>query len=243
MSEQSKTLFLFIDESGNFDFSPKGTKFFSLTCLVTNDPITKRDELVKLRYDLLTEGVDHEYFHATEDAQKIRDKVYAILSSMGESYKIYSVIAQKNKTHSSLYKEVYYKKDKLIERVTGIGLYQQLCKTLLKYIFVGNGTGVQKIVVVLGSLFVGDKKKVILGTLKRYLKTNFENIPFEIFCHQTCSDLNCQLADYCCWAVAVKWERGEIRPYNVIQNRIVNRVDGTEFEIFRKGTTTYYEYK
>lgn len=39
-----KTLYLFIDESGNFDFSPKGTKYFVLTALATFDPLMKREE-------------------------------------------------------------------------------------------------------------------------------------------------------------------------------------------------------
>ena len=33
-----KTLYVFIDESGNFDFSPSGTKYFILTTLTTIVP-------------------------------------------------------------------------------------------------------------------------------------------------------------------------------------------------------------
>jgi hypothetical protein len=41
--------------------------------------------------------------------------------------------------------------------------------------------------------------------------------------------------DYCNWAVYVKWERGELRPYQMIQEKL-----RSEFEIFREGATRYY---
>ena len=232
-----KTLYLFIDESGNFDFSPNGTKYFVLTALATFNPLTKREELIRLRYELLAEGTDQEYFHATEDTQKVRDQVFEILSKIDNTFEIHSIIAQKNKVNTSLYKEQYQKGVKTITRITGIGLYQKVCQTLLQYIFKGKNDQATNIVVVLGSIFVGDKKKVVLQTLKHFLKNNFSGIPFEIYSHKSCADLNCQLADYCCWAISVKRERGEERPYNVIKDRIKS-----EFDIFRSGNTKYYEY-
>ena len=77
-----KTLFLFIDESGNFDFSPKGTKYFVLTCLSSFKPIEDRQKLLQLRYDLLADSTDQEFFHATEDKQIVRDKVFEIIKSL-----------------------------------------------------------------------------------------------------------------------------------------------------------------
>ncbi len=238
----SSPLYLFIDESGNFDFSPKGTKFFTLTGFITSEPVVKRDDLIRLRYRLLLEGIDQEYFHATEDKQSVRNEVYGFLSTLGNTYEVHSIVAEKNRANPALYKETYKKGDKTIERVTGLGLYKKLCECLLQYIFTGKHQRVKKIVVVLGSLFVGDKKKVLLQTLKRFLKEKFpkEQFPyfsFEIYSHQTCADLNCQLADYCCWAIAVKHERKETRPYEVLQPRIKS-----EFAIFKNGATEYYKH-
>ena len=229
------TLYIFLDESGNFDFSPKGTKHFILTALATFDPLLKRDELIKLRYQLLAEGIDQEYFHATEDLQRTRDKVYEIISSIGPTAEVHTVTAEKNKTHPSLYKESYLKGTRLITRITGAGLYHKMCETLLKYVFQGKGKNVNKIIVIICSLFVGDKKKATTKTLKHYLKTNFPDVPFEIYSHPSCADLNCQLADYCCWAISVSKERGEERPRKIIESMIKS-----EFDIFRSGTTYYY---
>lgn len=239
LTSEEKTLYLFIDESGNFDFSSRGTKFFTLTGLVTFDPVVRREELLRLRYKLLADGHDHEYFHATEDNQATRDAVYAFLASLGGSFEVRSIVAQKNKTHPSLYNETSIKKDGQEKtRVTGMGLYKLLCKTLLKYIFKGKDGEVKKIVVVLGSLFNGDKKKILLKTLKHQLKQHFPHIPFEIFIHSTSADLNCQMADYCCWAVSVKSERGEERPYQAIESQIKS-----VFDIFRNGEREYYKHE
>ena len=48
-----KTLYIFLDESGNFDFSPSGTKYFILTALSTTLPFEIGSPLLKHRYDLL----------------------------------------------------------------------------------------------------------------------------------------------------------------------------------------------
>jgi hypothetical protein len=44
-----------------------------------------------------------------------------------------------------------------------------------------------------------------------------------------------QIADYCCWAIQRKWERGDLRSHVLIQHKI-----RSEFEIFRSGKTLYY---
>jgi len=133
-----KTLYVFIDESGNFDFSPSGTKFYLVNAFTTFDPIVHREELIKLRYQLLREGYNHEYFHASEDKQFIRDEVFRLLGTLNNSFEVHTAYAQKNKTHSALYRESITNRDgRVITKNTGLGLYQRLCECLLKYIFRG----------------------------------------------------------------------------------------------------------
>ncbi len=234
---QSKILYLFIDESGNFDFSPKGTKAFVLSAFVTFDPVHNREELVRLRYELLAGGHDHEHFHATEDSQHIRDKVFAFIDSIRASFEVHAVAARKNRTHPSLYRESYQNGGKEIIRNTGAKLYMLLCTNLLGYVFRGKENKVDKIIVVTSSLFTGEKKKVMLRTLKKEIKKKFPNVPFEIYMHQAIADLNCQLADYCCWSIFVKLERKEERPFAVIRDRVLSF-----FDIFKDGETEYYSY-
>jgi hypothetical protein len=43
------------------------------------------------------------------------------------------------------------------------------------------------------------------------------------------------VADYCCWALSRKWEKGDDRSYALIQDKI-----RSEFDVFRSGRTFYY---
>ncbi len=52
----NKFLYIFFDESGNFDFSDKGTKYFLLTSITKERPFEAFKALHNLRYDLAEEG-------------------------------------------------------------------------------------------------------------------------------------------------------------------------------------------
>lgn len=230
-----KTLFIFIDESGNFDFSPVGSRYFLLTCLSTFKPTRESTKFISLRYDLLREGFDQESFHATEDSQIIRDKVYSVIESLSNDIEIHSVIAQKNKANPSLYTELYKKRGEWTTRKTEAAFYEMICKMLLQYVFRRSDfKKTDKIIVVLGAIFTSKKQSLILQTLKKYLKERFSK-PFEIYFHQSRADINCQIADYCGWALYVRWSRNEQRPFSLIKDKVKS-----QFEIFKRGETEYY---
>lgn len=221
MSE--KTLYIFVDESGNFDFSPNGSKYFILSCLLTFNPVMSREKLIDLKYKLLEDGMEQEYFHATEDRQIVRDKVFEIIKTL-DDVEVHSVVAQKNKTNPVLHDE-----DKF---------YKLMCKNLLQYLFRrAELKAADKVVVVLGALFTKKRQSVIIKTLKKELKERF-NKPFGIYFHQVKSDINCQLADYCGWSIYIKWERADDRSYKLIEERIKS-----EFDIFQNGKQEFYVYK
>ena len=227
-----RTLFIFIDESGNFDFSSKGTKYFILSAVSTLNPLGK-ERLEEMKYDLMKNGTNLEYFHATEDKQVVRNKVYSFIENL-KDIEIDSVIAQKNKTNPSLYISEKKKKPKKGEK-----LYTLALQTLLQYIFrrYNNSAKVDRVVIVLSSIFDVNKRELIKKTIKIYLKQIFSN-PFYLYFHQNRSDKNTQIADYCCWAIYKKWTDGEIRPYSVVNKG--NKIK-SEFDIFKTGKTVYYK--
>ena len=227
-----RTLFIFIDESGNFDFSSKGTKYFILSAVSTLNPLGK-ERLEEIKYDLMKNGTNLEYFHATEDKQVVRNKVYSFIENL-KDIEIDSVIAQKNKTNPSLYISEKKKKPKKGEK-----LYTLALQTLLQYIFrrYNNSAKVDRVVIVLSSIFDVNKRELIKKTIKIYLKQIFSN-PFYLYFHQNRSDKNTQIADYCCWAIYKKWTDGEIRPYSVVNKG--NKIK-SEFDIFKTGKTIYYK--
>lgn len=231
-----KDLYIFIDESGNFDFSTSGTKYFCLTSISTFSPLKGRGKMLDYRYKLLCDGVDEEYFHATEDKQLVRDGFFDLICK-SDDYFVDSVIAQKNKANPSLYKETYVKGSKLITNITGAEFYRIVCQTLLQYIFRKfERSDVRQIIVILDALFTNSKKQIILKSLKSYLKKNFKK-QFYIYFHHSKADINCQIADYCGWAIYVKNERKEVRPFTQIKQKV-----RSEFSIFERGQTEYYSF-
>lgn len=243
--KDAKTLYIFIDESGNFDFSPKGTKFFALTAVSTTQPLKSRKDLLQMSYELKYQGwrndKDDYYLHATEDSQSIRDWVFKAIKSI-DDIEVDCIIAQKNKTNPSLYIKQEWKigKDKkpcLRTVRSEEKFYDKISQILLQYIFNRHheNDGIDKIIVVLGSLFTDKKRGYILKSLKKYLKQTF-NKPFFICFHETRRDINCQIADYCGWALYVKSERAEIRPFEVIKDKVKS-----DFSVFARGTTIYYQ--
>lgn len=227
-----RTLFIFIDESGNFDFSPRGTKYFILSAVSTLNPLGK-EKLEEIKYDLMKNGTNLEYFHATEDKQVVRNKVYSFIENL-KDIEIDSVIAQKNKTNPSLYVSTKKKKPKKGEK-----LYTLALQTLLQYIFrrYNNSAKVDQVVIVLSSIFDVNKRELIKKIIKIYLKQIFSN-HFYLYFHQNRSDKNTQIADYCCWAIYKKWTDGEIRPYSAVNKG--NKIK-SEFDIFKTGKTIYYK--
>ena len=64
-------VYIFIDESGDFNFSHRGTKYFTLSSITIERPFEFVSDLDTLKHNLFEEGHDIEYFHASEDAQPI----------------------------------------------------------------------------------------------------------------------------------------------------------------------------
>ncbi len=219
----NNSIFVFIDESGNFDFSVDGTKYFVLTAITTFNPLGK-EKLEEIKYSLLKNGTDIEYFHASEDKQKVRDKVFTFISELND-INIDSIIIQKNKTNPTLYQEHCENK-----------FYQMVLRSLLEYVFRGYSLrmNLSNITVILSSIFNKNKRELISKTMKEYLMKNFEK-QLNIYFHDAKSNKNAQIADYCCWAIYRKWEKGDLRSHDLIKNKI-----RSEFDMFAKGNIKYY---
>ena len=79
MKANLRALYVFLDEGGNLDFSNTGTKYFVLTALSKERPFEAYKNLNELKYDLVEQGVEIEYFHAAEDRQVVRNSVFKII--------------------------------------------------------------------------------------------------------------------------------------------------------------------
>jgi hypothetical protein len=241
---EKNTLYIFIDESGDLNFSQKGTSHFILTAISTLNPLVGREAILGVRYGLLREGRDIEYFHASEDAQIVRDKVFETVKTLVD-YDIDAVIAEKRKAGWSLHTESTASSNPLGDgfKFNSVNVverfYKQICETLLQYIIyryikMKSSLEIDKIIVVMDQVLPRKKRGFVTKAIKTYIKDNFGLVPYMYF-HSTKADINSQISDYCCWAIKKKWSDNEIRPYNEIKQNIKS-----EFDIFRHGTRYFY---
>jgi len=97
-----KAIYLFIDEAGNFDFGHSGTRHFLLAGVLMRRPFAHLPALLDVKYDLLEEGLDLEYFHASEDRQAVRDRVFGCLAAHADRMRLHSVVACKTEIEDAL---------------------------------------------------------------------------------------------------------------------------------------------
>ncbi len=219
----AKCLYIFLDESGNFDFSSSGTKYFTLTGITTTRPFLWDSSLLPLKYSLIEEGLDLEYFHASEDRQKVRNRVFSLIENHLCSLSIDSLIVEKRKTGSALQPLIAF--------------YPRMLGYLLKYVFQGASASEYKEVIVLTDRIPVKKKR---RAVEKAVKITLSDIlpvttNYRVLHHESRSCIALQVVDYCSWAIFRKWTRNDSRSYNRIRSAI-----HSEFDIFESGETYYY---
>lgn len=219
-----KAMYMFIDEGGNLDFSPTGSKYFTLTSVCKFRPFILAPQLDDLRFELLESGTELEYFHCSEDRQAVRDRVFSILTGSTGLCRVDSLIVEKAKTYPP-----HRAPEKFYPWMLGY-----LVKYALKRCW---DDSITEVIVITDTLPIAQKReavrKAVITTLKNELPPHHT---FRVLHFQSRSCYGLQVADYYNWAVGRKWERGDTRSYDLIQHQL-----SSEFEIFKNGTTYYYE--
>ena len=220
----SGVVYVFLDESGNLDFSPSGTRFFVLTSVSMNRPFHINDALESYRYELLERGLEQEYFHCSEDNPSVRSRVFSIISGGLADIQVDSVIVEKPKTGPALTAEVRF--------------YPEMLGHLLKYVLTRpSHRNATEVIVITDSLPLRKRRRAIEKAVKSTLPTMLPaGVSYRVLHHDSRSHYGLQVADYFCWALFRKYERADEAAYSQIRSAIVS-----EFDIFRTGTTYYYQ--
>lgn len=216
-------VYVFADEAGNFDFRRRhgASKFFILGT-VTLQSVDMGARLMTLRRELAWQGLGLDSsFHASEDSQAVRDEVFKAL--VQERFRFDCTILEKRKTQLHLQNEARFYK---------IAWYLHFKWIAPKILSPGD-----ELLVVAASL----------GTKKRFktMKLAVEDVVWQFAWARTVShrvafwpaesDSCLQAVDYCTWAVQRKYERNDVRSYNLIQDKICS-----EFPAFAPGRYYYY---
>ena len=222
-SPADRFLYIFLDEAGNLDFSKTGTPYFLLGAVTKERPFHAYKELTELKYDLTERGTELEYFHASENAQPVRSRVFDVIRRNLDGVRIDALVVEKQKTGPALQSEEAF--------------YPRMLGYLLKYILEQHDLGVFKEVIVFTDRISIHKKreaieKAIKVTLAKLLPATAR---YRVLHHESRSNLDLQVADYCTWAIYRKWNTKDLRSYQHIQPAV-----RSEFDLFRTGTTVYY---
>ena len=218
---ENRCLYLFLDEGGNFDFSPTGTRFFTLTSIVMARPFVLRDPWEDYRYELLEFGRNVEFFHCADDNRYLRDRLFGILQAHQDDLRIDSLIVEKAKTGPALRTDTRF--------------YPEMLGYLLRHIF-EHLSDYSEIIVITDTIPHQKKRKAVEKGVKQALKRMLPaGVKYRVLHHASRSHFGLQVADYCNWAIYRKWDAGEVRYYNQIRNAV-----HSEFEIFRNGKKYYY---
>lgn len=219
----SHTLYIFLDEGGNLDFSASGTRFFTVSTITKLRPFSIESDLLALKYDLLEEGLNLERFHASEDKQAVRDRVFSIIGKHLAQFRIDSLIVEKRKTQPQLRDQEKF--------------YPVMLGYLLRHVFKQvMGENHKQIIVKTDQLPLNKKRKAFEKSIKTTLADMLPNhARYRVLHHESRSSISLQVADYCNWAIYKKWTTGDSRSYDLIKEGIKS-----EFDIFRTGKEHYY---
>jgi len=218
-----KTLYIFVDESGNMDFSKNGTKYFTLTALSKIRPFVIYEPLVNLKYDLWEKGIEFEYFHASEDTYITRNEVFNLISNNLSKFAADSIIVEKCKTNPSIQNHTLF--------------YKKIFEILFNFSLNKHQDNFSQIFIITDMIPIKKKKKDIEKAIKIYVSNwSMKNkIPYKILHYSSKSDINLQIVDYFNWAIFRKWERNDLSNYNLIKESI-----SSEFDVFKMGKNKYY---
>ncbi len=198
------TLFLFIDESGDFDFSSSGSTHFVMAGVLSSQPTATALPLQRLRYQLLESGMNISSFHASPDLQEVRNQVLNEISQ----------ISQIN-THV-----VFGVKQNLDPNLKSMEKMHSHFSTLLVQGFLSfpQVQGCKKLIVVIDQSLPPKKQAAFNLSIKPLFKKHRKE--FHIFFQSMKTDYNGQIADYIAWSKFKQLERGEYRPWNLLTQTI-----------------------
>ncbi len=214
---------MFLDESGNLDFSPVGTRYFLLTSVCMTRPFQIGKELESYKYDCLEWGLEQERFHCANDNRHVRNRVFDIIADNLSGLRIDSLIVEKRKTGPELRDDRRF--------------YPEMMGHLLRYVLkeLASRT-VDEVIIITDNIPLQRKRQAVHRAIKTALAKMLPTRPkYRILHHDSRSHYGLQVADYCCWAIFRKHEQGDKDAFNRIRP-----VVSSELDIFRNSNVYYY---
>lgn len=191
-AQRPRTMFVFMDESGDLQFTTRGKKHFVLSAVCTTSPSRSAEAMQVLKYDLLAEDSDQLEFHATDNNRGTRKRVINTISRL-DNIRVHSIWIDKRLTPPDLQDEF-----RLLGLIGG---------EMGRWVHSSAAADCDKIILIFDSVLTGKKQKAFVKQLKQTLAPLKKDI--KIYFHPVKQDLNGQIADYYSWALFRSLESGD----------------------------------
>lgn len=213
------TAFVYVDESGDFEFSEKGTDHFLLAAYVTIKPTHSAMRALELKYELMHHDMERPYFHATEDSKGVRKRVVDMIGNL-EHGQFHIIWADKHLASPKIHSTSRF--------------YELFAGALTKYLCAALVPAIDSIVLVYDNAIPKKQQKEFLKKIKPAIKAagRHVRIHFDSIKH----DPNGQIADYAAWSYFRKKEAGDGEHWSTIEDHF----KVTEFDIFRRSNGIRY---
>lgn len=201
----SDRVYIFLDESGNLDFSAKGTRYFVLTSVSMERPFQIDAALDDYRYHCIEGGADIEHFHCYNDRRAIRSAVFDRIAAHADGMRVDCLVVEKGGVRW--------------EMRDGARFYAAVMGHLLRLALrMEGGTGNAKdVIVITDTVPVNSRRRAVQKAIRTTLAGALPGFGYRLLHHQSRSHYGLQVADYCSWAVFRKWQRGERLWYDRIE--------------------------
>jgi hypothetical protein len=182
---------------------------------VTTPDCSAGDALLNVRRQLAWEGIEQGTtdFHATEERQYVRDRVFEALDSI--AFRVDATIFDKQRVTERL------------RRDEG-RFYQTAWFLHFKHMAPLIVQPSDELLVVAASLGTRKKRDEFHGAVRNVVQQVAPMVDFRTAFWSAASEPCLWVADYCSWAIQRKWERGDARSYVLIESKVQS-----EFNIFR----------
>ena len=138
--------YIFLDESGNFDFRKSGTRYLILTSVSMRRPFPLCRHLDRYKHDCIEKGTNIEFFHCYNDRKSTRHAVFNRIAEHLDNICIHCVVVEKARIAPATQ--------------TTSRIYRWMLGYLLRWALTAElDTGVDKVIVITDTIPVNKKTK------------------------------------------------------------------------------------
>lgn len=206
----SRSTYIFLDESGNLDFSANGTRYFVLTSVSMERPFSMYDALDGYRYDCIERGGNIEYFHCYNDRRAVRNAVFDMIVAHLDGIHVDCLVVEKPQTSAAMREDMRF--------------YPMVLGHLLSMVVPAEtdyGRD-EEIIVIADTIPLNKRRRSVEKAVRTTLSKMLPRVKYCVLHHQSRSHYGLQVADYFCWAAFRKLERGDGAWYDRIKPAVRN---------------------